>query len=258
MVMDKNKYLNFLQHPESISYSDTLLLEKIIKKYPYFQSALALYVKTLKKNHILHNRNLYKVAALTTDRTILFRFFEDIESFEEPKTTSKTSVSKDIMLSEDKEFDNKKNNISDFTKETTDETLFLRKETEKSVEKEEISKENTLPDKLTFSEWMKFISGAGDKKAKKQDPIFELIDKFLKDKPKIVPKRNHSIPPPENVIKSVEEKQMLMTETLANLYVKQKKYDKAIQAFKILSLKYPKKSSYFANQINELKKQIKK
>ena len=44
-----------------------------------------------------------------------------------------------------------------------------------------------------------------------------------------------------------------MTETLARIYVDQKKYDKAIQAFHILSLKYPEKSGYFADQIKLIK-----
>ena len=45
-----------------------------------------------------------------------------------------------------------------------------------------------------------------------------------------------------------------MTETLARVYLEQKKYKKAIQAFKILSLKYPEKSGFFADQIRAVKK----
>ncbi len=44
----------------------------------------------------------------------------------------------------------------------------------------------------------------------------------------------------------------LMTETLARIYLEQKNYDKAIQSYKILSLKYPEKSSFFANQIKAI------
>ena len=49
-------------------------------------------------------------------------------------------------------------------------------------------------------------------------------------------------------------KDELITETLAKIYVKQEKFNKAIKAYDILSLKYPKKSSFFADQINDIKK----
>ena len=45
-----------------------------------------------------------------------------------------------------------------------------------------------------------------------------------------------------------------MTETLAQVYLEQKKYKKAIQAYKILSLKYPEQSGFFADRIKAVKK----
>nr|WP_237717485.1 hypothetical protein [Myroides injenensis] len=44
-----------------------------------------------------------------------------------------------------------------------------------------------------------------------------------------------------------------MTETLAKIYLEQRKYQKAIQAYEILILKYPEKSSFFADQILDIK-----
>ena len=55
-------------------------------------------------------------------------------------------------------------------------------------------------------------------------------------------------------LESSEENEQLMTQTLAHVYVEQKKYEKAITAFTILSLKYPEKSSFFAHQIQAIKK----
>ena len=51
-----------------------------------------------------------------------------------------------------------------------------------------------------------------------------------------------------------------MTETLAKLYLNQKNYEKAIQSYKILILKFPEKNSYFADQIKKIKslKKLKK
>ena len=45
-----------------------------------------------------------------------------------------------------------------------------------------------------------------------------------------------------------------MTETLAKVYVQQKKFDKAITAYKILILKNTEKSGFFADQIRAIKK----
>lgn len=46
------------------------------------------------------------------------------------------------------------------------------------------------------------------------------------------------------------------TETLAKIYIKQQRYDKAVEIIRKLSLKYPKKNVYFANQLKELEKLI--
>ncbi|WP_136668482.1 tetratricopeptide repeat protein [Flavobacterium sp. H122] len=79
----------------------------------------------------------------------------------------------------------------------------------------------------------------------------KLIDKFIENNPKIAPPKEN-IPVPEYIIKK-EETSYLMTETLAKIYLEQKKYSKAIQAYEILILKYPEKSSLFADRILDIK-----
>ena len=77
---------------------------------------------------------------------------------------------------------------------------------------------------------------------------FELIDKFITENPKINPSKATS--QKVNLAKAqMIQPEALMTETLARIYVEQKNYKKAIQSYRILSLKYPEKSSFFANQI---------
>ncbi|RLD29334.1 MAG: hypothetical protein DRI75_03680 [Bacteroidetes bacterium] len=115
----------------------------------------------------------------------------------------------------------------------------------------------------SFSEWLKITSFKpiireenniqekpiqDNSKAKK----FELIDKFITAKPKIKPVNK------ESATFNIANAQMLppetlMTETLARIYLEQKNYKSAIQSYKILSLKYPEKSGFFADQIKAIK-----
>jgi hypothetical protein len=84
------------------------------------------------------------------------------------------------------------------------------------------------------------------------DEKLAIIDKFLSENPKIKPISN-TAPKPKLVNNDDAVSDSLMTETLARIYLEQKNYDKAIQSYKILSLKYPEKSSFFANQIKAVK-----
>ena len=82
---------------------------------------------------------------------------------------------------------------------------------------------------------------------------FELIDDFIANTPKIKPvAKNATI---KNLAKENQvAPDELMTETLAKVYLAQNNYKKAIQAYKILILKNPEKSGFFADQIRAIEK----
>jgi len=93
---------------------------------------------------------------------------------------------------------------------------------------------------------------------KKKTPIVDeqssVIESFIK--------RNPSISKPTEAAlamskadfsqQSTKETTELVTENLASIFVKQKKYLKAIEIYQKLRLKYPEKSAYFAQKITEL------
>lgn len=132
--------------------------------------------------------------------------------------------------------------------------------------------EFTKKDKYSFSEWLKLSKLQHiDRKEEKNVPAFEedssrsrqaaLIEKFIQEKPRIVLGALKETVESEvdKLKKSSEEfgnKEALMTETLANVYLQQRNFKKAIQAYKILILKNPEKSGYFADQIRAIEKII--
>ena len=88
----------------------------------------------------------------------------------------------------------------------------------------------------------------------------ELINKFIINSPHILPRKEDT--PYEEQLdiseSSGSENEGFITETLAKIYINQGYYSKAIYAYEKLSLKFPEKSSYFATQIENIKKLIKK
>ena len=83
-----------------------------------------------------------------------------------------------------------------------------------------------------------------------------LFEDWLKD-PSLIKKHNRQTDIYKRGIQeSTSDNDYLTTETLAKIYVEQGHYQRAIQAYQILCLKYPKKSAFFANQIKKIKTKL--
>ena len=224
----------------------------------------------------LYNQDSYKynyalkvAAAYTTDRSMLFDFITSDNFVAVQKGLYEKKLEElmnmhvyesEIVLAEPALLENQntlENSIKNSIKEATTEE-------EKATEKLAIGKplEFTKDEKHSFQEWLQLarfkpIIREAEKSVteieisvEKQKKI-ELIDKFIENNPKITPISKDA----QNIVieQKTEDTTYLMTETLARVYLEQKKYSKAIQAYEILILKYPEKSSFFADRISDIK-----
>lgn len=297
--MNTKTYTYLLANPQKISQEHQDELSYLIEEYPYFQSARALQLKGLKNsNNYLYNDSLKLTAVYTADRNILFEYItsdhfiqnkiseliqQHDESVIEIEVVSE-NISKQVSI----EIDNQIKGELKKAEAILNPDLFHRKEgyinelveankTEANPSIKEIVEveleENqpldfTKEDGHSFSEWLKLTSATPiiRKEIKETSSInkqnFDLIDKFIQDKPKLKQGVNSTKTAANNEVQKnlasqySRTSEALMTETLAKVYLQQKNFKKALQAYHILSLKYPEKSGFFADQIRAINKQI--
>jgi len=280
--MEPQELAYLLENSASVTSEKTTELETVLKKYPFFQAARAIHLKGLySKESSAYNYNLKKTAAHTIDRSVLFDFITS-KDFNQDRIALQIKKQEDflnnITVFEPQEvFGNKSIAIDEAIKMKKDESdkvmdpdLFERalaknSEAQPIEESIEVEAPAALGTPLnfddseahSFSEWLRLTSAKpiereSEENVKSRDRKFELIDDFIAKSPKIKPNKpanttnialDRTVPP-----------EALMTETLARVYLEQKNYKKAIQAYKILILKNPEKSGFFADQIRAIKK----
>lgn len=81
----------------------------------------------------------------------------------------------------------------------------------------------------------------------------DIIDLFIAKNPSISRPKQEFYSPEKAIKRSEQFSTELISETLAAIYRKQGHYEKAILSYEKLGLKFPEKSTYFANLIEDIK-----
>ena len=225
--MRKETLLNNIKNPANIGKAQIGDIQIDLQAFPYFQTLQLLYTKGLYNTDSIHfNKQLRKAAAYSGNRKLLFKL-----------------ISENIKVKEEKGIEIKPEKT---------------KEIQKPEQKLKIGKplEFTEQEIHSFSKWLSLTKV---KKINKKESNKNLVDTFIEQEPKISKtKKEEFVEPMQSAKEGLIENNELVTETLARVYLEQGHYDKAILAYKKLSLKYPQKNSFFANQIkliHDLKEQ---
>ncbi len=225
-------------------------LEDLSKKYPYASSLKYFKIKELEKEN---NVNFYREQTKTLKSLNYKNYLRYLLS--KNTTEEISSINKNTFDNKAITLQNLKEPISPFIENEE------VKQTSRNEVTELIKKENTLISfnlnkKMSFHEWIKLSDGIQNtaeenRLVKEEIPSqSQIIEKFLEKNMKISA-------PKDDVVENFYEYKPLeyytiMTETLAQIYIEQKKYNKAEEAYRTLNLKYPEKSTYFANQLTKI------
>ena len=228
------KITHYISHPELLDRNTLYELRSVVGRYPYFDAARLLMLKNL---YVLHDvelgKELRKAALYLKSRWPLFELMVGYG----------TKVSSEEVLG-DMPIDRTMSLIDAFLDTLPSDSFSLEAEGAAAVD--------------YVSAYMATGESLSDDVPKLRGQ--SLIDDFLaKDNERIIFDFNSSA----EIVETVEEQteyfaeQSFFTETLANIFIKQGKYEKALEIIKRLCLEYPNKNRYFADQIRFLEKIIK-
>lgn len=226
---------------ESIENLSIDELQCIIEEYPYFQSARLLYTRELlKSDNEQYGEELAKTAVLCADRRKLFYMIYN-EEYE------------NLLFPQGRNFQEKR-----------DRTEALLDSYFTSFGKEDINETPTYTPEINYvtTDYFGYLESLGEETRRESSPEpfqhQDIIDAFIKnnesDPIQIRPFKEKSDSNKKKHVDDIvnDEGNEFLTETLVKIYIKQKKYEQALTIIKRLSLTFPKKSSYFADQIRFL------
>ena len=248
--MDKERLQYIMENPQTINDNDIELLSSIVAEYPYFTVAQILLAigYDLKEDKKL-NKQLRFAAAMSPDRNALRHLLA--ESKEKKETCDLPD-----------EFGNEGQQTTGNIQQTMEDVVIPEIDLSKS--QEELSKDMALLeekrkslDELKYLIEQRIIELEREKEeTKKEEKTLsktEIIDKFIAENPQISRPKQEFYNPMIVAQASVVDKENIISETLATIYLNQGYVEKAISVYQKLSLKNPEKSVYFAELIEKAK-----
>ena len=237
-------------HPERLDRDTLRELRTLVDKYPYFQAARLLLLQNL---YLLRDPSfgeaLRQAAIFVPDRSVLFQMVESSlyelrpeKNAPAPQATVQTAGSRTLSL------------IDEFLRTNTPQE-------EPSAPRRKPTAADATQDYVAYLLQMDDLEPAGTPEAENGGRARrnnELIDDFIENKPDriVLQDSPEYVPEAPQETPDTTSDEDYFTETLAKIYVRQGRYEKALEIIRKLNLDYPKKNRYFADQIRFLQKLI--
>ena len=234
--------IDYIRRPDTIDDDAISQLQALIQEHPYFHVARILLLEALYKKHSpIYDETLRRTAILVPNREAIFRLTE------EPHYTHPE---------ERKRYDDADDAAESRTVSLID--TFLETQTPALPVSHPID---------AAQDYIGYLLQQEKQQGGKRQEVLPMngggvVEDFLENESgRIVLEDNVEIEPEELQTKESEkaqnaEENEILTEIMAGIYIKQGKYENAVKIIRQLSLKYPKKNRYFADQIRFLEKLI--
>ncbi len=226
--------VTYISNPEGLNRETLYELRMLVGRFPYFDAARLLMLKNL---YLLHDiefgKELRKAALYLKNRRVLFELMEGYGApVSEEETGEEPTIDRTMSL------------IDAFLDTLPKDKFSLEAEGAAAVDY--VSTYLKEPQDTVTTDIPK-LRGQN------------LIDDFLAEGNERISLqlRNESEEQPDNMQDETVSDSSFFTETLASIYIKQRKYDKALEIIRRLCLEYPNKNRYFADQIRFLEKIVK-
>ncbi len=252
-----------INHTERLDRESLYELRSMLAVYPYFQTARLLMLKNL---YLLHDptfdEELRRAAVYITDRSVIFQMIEATHYRVAPVAKERKEASANGKGTSTKQKENRTISLIDNFLDT-----IPKEEPTEELKRESKKRRPTPADAaVDYVAYLMELESEEDEPSKDDAPQMKgqnLIDDFINSgQGKIVLNENPQFVPQLDDISGgsaddgKDGEESYFTETLARIYIKQERYSKALEIIRRLSLNYPKKNAYFADQIRFLEKLI--
>ena len=251
-----------IAHPERLDRDTLYELRSQVALYPYFQTARLLMLQNL---FLLHDpsfdEELRRAAIYITDRRVMFQMIEAAHYRITPQPAKTADTPSDTETVTEKTAPEDRENRTIALIDGFLESIPKDEPAADSSEGKPRRKPTPADASVDYVAYLLESESEDDHAGDVPQLIGQdLIDTFINvDKGKIVLGEGegdglHADEVAENGAESLDEG--CYTETLARIFIKQGRYSKALEIIQRLSLQYPKKNAYFADQIRFLEKLI--
>lgn len=276
--MNRDVLLNYMRKPSLLAGATLADLETITRDYPFAAFTHLLYIKALaEQNSILYHEKLKFTAAHVADRSVLYYLLngplsagspaavppQPIIRQDKPEPRSDEPVTRDTSANEsgldDLILKVKKLASADYPDYSGLPEKIQKLQEEHRQRVLDIARVylEVRPASTELPEEIKPVEPISPKEPsqKPTEKKQELIEKFIESAPSMPKPKKDFFSAVNMAQSSTVDREDVVSETLATIYLRQGNISKALKIYQRLCLIIPEKSAYFAAQIEKIKQE---